>query len=96
VINFFAQRKPVSHFEGKNCSLLCFENSDFVMVLRYGITDGHFEITDFDLDQIESLRDAIDITLKDEHLHYVIETPNQELYDFDKDPMADRIRDQEL
>jgi hypothetical protein len=65
----------VSHFEGKYCSLLCFENSDFVMVLRYGITDGHFEIKDFDLDQIESLRDAIDLTLRGEFLHFVIETP---------------------
>jgi hypothetical protein len=54
---------------------MCFENSDYLLILRFGETEGHFEILDFDLDQIENLRDAIDIASMGDTLHFVIETP---------------------
>jgi hypothetical protein len=49
-------------------AVVCFDQSEYVLLLRFGWTlqdnteNCIFEIIDYDLDQVDKLGDAIDIT----------------------------------
>lgn len=104
VYQYFQQYKQCSLFcfdQGAMTAVVCFDQSDFVLLLRFGWTlqdntdQNVFEIIDFDLDQVDKLGDAIDITCGfyngEFQIHFVVDK-SLELFDFAKDPMGDQIK----
>ena len=82
-------------------AVVCFDQSDYVLLLRFGWTlqDNTdkcvFEVIDFDLDQVDKLGDAIDITCgfyKGEFQIHFVADKSLDLFDFTKDPMSEKIK----
>lgn len=68
VVSLIRLERHVTHFvyhPGASISraILTFEGSDWLMIVRFRTGEsGQLEIVDFELDQIEGLKDAIDIS----------------------------------
>jgi len=104
VVSLIRLERHVTHFVyhpsgGTSKAILTFEGSDWLMIVHFRTSpSGQLEIVDFELDQVEGLKDAIDISScaadnmkgwPDETCLWLFFTTSQPLspFDFGKDVM---------